>query len=182
MSRITILISTILVIATLGGGAIAAEQQVQWCRVFNVKLKPGKAMEADAFVKKYLTTVDEKIGRKVVTYVYQDGPWDRVSYFPAVMTKDGIETVPSDQVWWKAFVEQEGSEEKAAARMAQFMNMGQSSRQKSPSRSNSGRRTAGRLRRDSRPAVLTAVTVALHGAKFARTAIANAAGGFSIAA
>jgi hypothetical protein len=123
MSRITILISTMLLLVSLGGTAIAEEQQAQWYRVFNVKLKPGKAMEADAFVKKYLTTVDEKVGRKVVTYVYQTGPWDRISYFPAVMTKDGIETVPSDQVWWKAFVQQEGSEDKAAARMAQFMDM-----------------------------------------------------------
>ena len=123
MSRIMIFVATILLIATFGGTAIAQDQQVQWYRVFDVKLKPGKFLEADAFVKKYLTPVDDKIGRKTITFVYQTGPWDRISYFPAVMTKDGIETIPSDQVWWKAFVEQEGGEDKAAARMAEFMNM-----------------------------------------------------------
>ncbi len=123
MPRITLLVSTILMIVSLGSAAIAEDDQVEWYQVFNGKLKPGKIMEADAFVKKYLTTVDDKIGRKVMTFVYQTGPWDRVSYFPAVMTEQGIDTVPSEQVWWDAFVEQEGSEEKAAARMAEFTDM-----------------------------------------------------------
>lgn len=123
MSRIMMFVSALFLIANLGGVAIAQEEEVQWYRVFNVKLKPGKFFEADEFVNKYLTPIDEKIGREVVTFVYQTGPWDRVSYFPAVMTEGGIDTVPSEKVWWDAFVEQEGSEEKAAARMAEFMDM-----------------------------------------------------------
>lgn len=123
MSRITLLVATVLMIVSLGNAATAEDDQVEWYRVFNVKLKPGKIFEADAFVKKYLTPVDDKIGRKVLTFVYQTGPWDRVSYFPAVMTEDGIDTVPSDKVWWDALVEQEGSEENAAARMAEFSDM-----------------------------------------------------------
>jgi hypothetical protein len=107
----------------LNGVAAAADDQVEWYKVFNVKLKPGKFLEADAFVKTYLTPVDDKIGRKTVTFVYQTGPWDRVSYFPAEMTEQGIDTLPSEKVWWDAFVVQEGSEEKAAARMAEFMDM-----------------------------------------------------------
>ena len=39
------------------------------------------------------------------------------------MTEHGIDTMPSEKVWWDAFVAQEGSEEKAAARMAEFMDM-----------------------------------------------------------
>ena len=102
---------------------VKAEGNPEWYKVFNVKLKPGKAFEADAFVKAYFTPVDDKIGRATRTFVYQTGPWDRVSYFPAVMTENGNDTVPSEQVWWEAFVEQEGSEEKAGARMAEFMDM-----------------------------------------------------------
>jgi hypothetical protein len=123
MPQIMRFVFTALLVMGLGGAPATADDEVEWYKVFNVKLKPGKFFEADNFVKQYLTPADEKIGRKVVTFVYQTGAWDRVSYFPAEMTEQGIDTIPSEKVWWDAFVAQEGSEEKAAARMAEFMDM-----------------------------------------------------------
>lgn len=122
----TRMILVILAALFLGGSpsvAQSAGEQPEFYKVFNVKLKPGKAIEADAFVNKYLTPVDDAIGRKVITFVYQTGAWDRVTYFPARATENGIDTIPSEQVWWEAFVKQEGGEDAAQARMAEFMDL-----------------------------------------------------------
>lgn len=122
MIRVTlVIIAAFLFVGSSPSKAENADAQPELYKVFNVKLKPGKAFEADAFVKEYLTPVDDAIGRNVITFVYQTGAWDRITYFPARMTENGIDTIPSEQTWWEAFVKQEGGEEQAQARMAEFM-------------------------------------------------------------
>ena len=123
MKRVTLVILVASLFVGLPSKAQDASEQPDFYRVFNIKLKPGKALEADAFVNKYLTPADDAIGRKVITFVYQTGEWDRITYFPARMTENGIDTIPSDQAWWEAFVKQEGGEEQAQARIAEFMDL-----------------------------------------------------------
>jgi hypothetical protein len=123
MTRITYVILAVFLLGALPLRAQDVDEQPEFYKVFNVKLKPGKASEADAFVTKYLTPADDAVGRKVITFVYQTGAWDRVTYFPAKATENGIDTIPSEQAWWEAFVKQEGGEEEAQARLAEFMNL-----------------------------------------------------------
>jgi hypothetical protein len=123
MMRTALVILAAFLLGTLPSKAQDAGQEPKFYKVFNVKLKPGKALEADAFVTKYLTPADDAIGRKVITFVYQTGAWDRITYFPARATENGIDTIPSEQAWWEAFVKQEGGEEQAQARIAEFMDL-----------------------------------------------------------
>ena len=123
MTRVTLVIFAAFLLGALPLKAQDAGEQPEFYKVFNVKLKPGKVVEADTFVNKYLTPVDDAIGRKVITFVYQTGGWDRITYFPARTTETGIDTIPSEQAWWEAFVKQEGGEEEAQARMAEFMEL-----------------------------------------------------------
>ena len=123
MTRATLVILVAFLVGSQPLEAQDTGEKPQFYKVFNVKLKPGKAFEADAFVNKYLTPADDAIGRKVITFVYQTGAWDRITYFPAKMTENGIDTIPSEQAWWETFVNQEGGEEAAQARLAEFMDL-----------------------------------------------------------
>ena len=123
MTRATLVILVAFLVGSQPLEAQYTGEQPEFYKVFNVKLKPGKALEADAFVNRYLSPADDAIGRKVITFVYQTGAWDRITYFPARITENGIDTIPSEQVWWEAFVKQEGGEEEAQARLAEFMDL-----------------------------------------------------------
>jgi hypothetical protein len=96
-------------------------ENVQYYEAVFAKFKPGMADQAWEAIYEHFQVVDKKVGRKVRAYDLQTGDWDHVVFFPI----DGPDyfswsTSPQDEKWWAAFVEQEGSAEKAQEIMKKY--------------------------------------------------------------
>lgn len=85
----------------------------QWYQVFYFKFVPGMKERALAHVVEHFVPVDMAIGRKTIAFDLATGEWDHVAYFPATVGPEGIDSVPSWQVWRAELARREGG--KAAA-------------------------------------------------------------------
>ena len=111
-----------LVTLSLPFSAQAAEKEkVSWYEVSSLKFKSGKTEEALKIIHDHFQKVDKTIGRRVIPFDFQTGEWDHVVYFPS--DPGQMDTIPSRDVWWKAFAEQEGGREKAQELFQRFWDL-----------------------------------------------------------
>ena len=96
-----------------------------WHQVVMVKFKPGTVDKAKEIINNHFMKAGQEAnvpGPQMMDF--KTGEWDMMF----VWTMDSIsdmnwEVHPDDEKWWAAFVEQEGSEEKAQKVWEDYMNM-----------------------------------------------------------
>lgn len=126
MNRFAAIVLATVCLAVASPSSASAQEaagEPQWYQVFYFKFVPGMKERAIEHIAQHFWPVDMAIGRKVLPFDFVTGEWHHVVYFPAAISPDGIDTVPSFQVFWKELVAREGGEAAADNAFADFFAM-----------------------------------------------------------
>ena len=102
-----------------------ADSNVMWHSITMVEYKPGTADEARTLIQKFEAAAEESGTALPVIYWFESGKYDMILTWKLSDGETDFQGKwsPHGDAWWKALVNQEGSEEAARKLHAEYDNL-----------------------------------------------------------